>query len=336
MANSIKICIIGAGSWGTAISALLAKKGHDVFLWARESEIAEAINNKNANPRYLKNIILPKNVTASSDIAEVMQGSGLVVLAVPSHVVREIVKQINGFLKSDMPIISLVKGLEVDSKRRMTEVLKEEISDKLHNNIAILSGPNHAEEVAAEIPSATVISAFEKDVASYLQSIFMSSYFRVYTNSDLVGVELGGATKNVIAIAAGISDGLGYGDNAKAALVTRGLAEMTRLGLAMGAKAQTFSGLSGIGDLVVTCTSCFSRNRALGEAIGKGQSLADYKAKSLMVAEGANCCLALKSLSKDVGVELPINSAVVDILHNGRLPLECVQDLMARGPRTED
>lgn len=332
----MKISVIGAGSWGTAIAALLARKGNDVFIWARDAQLAQKLNKKGANPRYLKNLVLPKNVMASSDMAQVMSASGLVVLAVPSHALRDIVKQIKDYPTLEMPIVSLAKGLEVESRLPMTEVIKQGISDRFHNNIAVLSGPNHAEEVAAEVPSATVIAAYEKEVASYLQSVFMSPYFRVYTNSDIVGVELGGATKNVIAIAAGISDGLGYGDNTKAALVTRGLAEMTRLGVSMGAKAQTFSGLSGIGDLVVTCTSRFSRNRALGEAIGKGQSLSEHKTKSPMVAEGANCCLALQSISKDVGVELPINNAVVEVLHNNRPPLQCVQDLMTRGPRTED
>ena len=332
----MKVSVVGAGSWGTAISALLARKGHDVFTWARDSQVAEKINQTNQNPRYLTKLMLPKNITASSDLAEVMSGSSLLVLAIPTHAMRSLMKQIRDHLSPEMPILSLAKGLEVESKLRMSEVIKEETSERFHSNIAVLSGPNHAEEVAEEIPSATVIAAFEKEVALYLQSIFMSSYFRVYTSPDLVGVELGGATKNVVAIAVGISDGLGFGDNTKAALLTRGLAEMTRFGAALGASVHTFSGLSGLGDLVVTCTSRHSRNRALGELIGKGETLSDYKAGSSMVAEGANCCLALKELSADAGVVMPINSAVVEVLYNKRLPLECVQDLMSRDARMED
>jgi len=332
----LKISVVGAGSWGTAISALLARKGHDVFIWARDPQVAGKINQNNQNPRYLTKLILPKNITASSDLAEVMSGSSLLVLAIPTHAMRSLMKQIKEHLSLEMPILSLAKGLEVESKLRMSEVIKEETGERFHSNIAVLSGPNHAEEVAEEIPSATVIAAFEKEVATYLQSIFMSSYFRVYTSPDLAGVELGGATKNVVAIAVGISDGLGFGDNTRAALLTRGLAEMTRLGVALGASGQTFYGLSGLGDLVVTCTSRHSRNRGLGELLGSGKTLDDYKAGSSMVAEGANCCLALKELSADAGAVMPINSAVAEVLYSGRPPLKCVQDLMNRDPRMED
>ncbi|TET54453.1 MAG: NAD(P)-dependent glycerol-3-phosphate dehydrogenase, partial [Actinobacteria bacterium] len=276
------------------------------------------------------------NVMASADIAQVVDGSKLIVLTLPTHAMRSVVKDLAGHLTLEMPIISLAKGLEVKSRLRMSEVVKQEIDEKFHNNVAILSGPNHAEEVAAKIPSATVIAAYDKDVARYLQSIFINSHFRVYINSDIVGVELGGATKNVVAIAAGISDGLGFGDNTKAALITRGLAEMTRLGVSRGADAKTFSGLSGLGDLVVTCTSKHSRNRGLGEALGKGETFEEFKAKSSMVAEGANCCLALKELSKEVGVEMPINDAIRQVIYEHRPPLECVQDLMNRGARGED
>lgn len=327
--------VIGAGSWGTAVAALLARKGHDVFVWARDSALADQINKNNKNPRYLKDLILPKNITVSSNLAETVAECGLVVLAVPSHAMRPIVGNLNEYLKKEMPIISLAKGLEVESRLRMSEVINEETNERFHYNIAVLSGPNHAEEVAAEVPSASVIAAYDSDVASYLQSIFISSYFRVYTNNDMVGVELGGAVKNIIAIAAGISDGLGFGDNTKAALITRGLAEMTRLGVALGAKQGTFSGLSGLGDLVVTCTSKYSRNRALGEALGKGQTLDDYKKNNPMVAEGANCCLALKTICEKAGIEMPINKAVVDVLYERRAPAECVEELMNRGPRTE-
>ncbi len=331
----MKVSIIGSGSWGTAIAALLARKGHEVYMWARDPELAQQLNKTNTNPKYLKEVILPRNIVASNQIEEVMADTNLVVLAVPTHAMRSLVSQIRDYLNLEIPIVSIAKGLEVEGRLRMSQVIKQEISERYHNNIAVLSGPNHAEEVAAEIPSATVIAAFDNDVASYLQGIFMSSYFRVYTNTDLVGVELGGATKNVVAIAVGVSDGLKYGDNTRAALITRGLAEMTRIGVAMRASAQTFSGLSGLGDLVVTCTSPHSRNRALGELLGKGKTLDYYKTKNNMVAEGANCCLAVEEISKEQNIESPINSAVIDVIYNQRPPLDCVQTLMNRGPRTE-
>ncbi|HDZ86688.1 MAG TPA: NAD(P)-dependent glycerol-3-phosphate dehydrogenase [Actinobacteria bacterium] len=331
----MKVSIIGAGSWGTVIAALLAKKGNDVFVWARDPSLAEDINKANVNSKYLKKLTLPKNVSGSSDIEEVMKDSELVVLAVPSHAMRDLIKKVKDHLNPKMPIVSLAKGLEVDSRLRMTEVIKDEIDERFHKNVAALSGPNHAEEVADEIPSATVIAAYDSDVASYLQSIFMSPYFRVYTSSDITGVEMGGVSKNVIAIATGISDGLGFGDNTKASLMTRGLAEMIRLGTAAGAKAETFSGLSGLGDLVVTCTSKYSRNRALGEFLGKGKTLDDYKAESSMVAEGANGCLAIEDIAEQKGIEMPINHAVVEVIYKQRPPLDCVQSLMGRGPKTE-
>lgn len=332
---SEKIAVIGAGSWGTAIADLLTRNGSSVMLWARDAELAREINQTHRNPRYLSDSLLPETLQATSDLEDALKGAEIVVLVVPSHAMRSIIKQAKSFLSGRAILLSLTKGIEVDSLKRMSEVIEEELGQDLRQQVAVLSGPNHSEEVIKQIPSATVIASFENEVGRRLQAVFMTPYFRVYTNPDIVGVELGGATKNIIAIAAGISDGLGFGDNTKAALITRGLTEMTRLGVTMGADPLTFSGLSGMGDLIATCTSQHSRNRAVGEELAKGLTLDQIARRTTMIAEGVRTSKAVNELSVRLGIEMPITRNVYEIIHEGKKPLEGVTALMSRGPTEE-
>lgn len=330
-----EVAVIGAGSWGTAIAALLGRKKNTVRLWARDASLAADLESLRFNPRYLPEIILPPTVFPTEDIEEALAGVKVAVFAVPSIAMRSVVKKARAFVSSDLIAVSLTKGIERDTLMRMSQVIESELPEEISMNVAVLSGPNHAEEVSRDIPSATVVSAKKKHVALKLQELFMTPYFRVYTNPDMVGVELGGATKNVIAVAAGISDGLGYGDNTKASLMTRGLAEMTRLGLAMGAKPLTFAGLSGVGDLIATCTSKHSRNRAAGERVAFGLSVEDISKETTMVAEGLFSSVAIDRLSSNHEIEMPITRNVVEVLYQGKDPRKCVSDLMQRGAREE-
>lgn len=331
----MKIAVLGAGSWGTAIAALLAKKHIEVILWARDRYLAEKIQESHRNPRYISDVLLPEDICATGDLSDLSEDVDVIVFAVPSHAMRTTVSKVKPYLNADMLLLSVTKGIEIGSLKRMSEVIAEELDASYKHNVAVLSGPNHAEEVSQEIPSATVVAAYEKQVALEFQKIFMTPYFRVYTNKDITGVELGGATKNVIAIAAGISDGLGYGDNTKASLMTRGLAEMTRLGVAMGAQPITFSGLAGIGDLIATCTSRHSRNRAVGEKLGEGKKLEEISKESTMVAEGILTSKAVLALAQMNGVEVPITKRVVEVLYENKDAKDCVGELMMRGPTDE-
>lgn len=331
-----KIAVIGAGSWGTANARLLALKGYRVGLWAREPEVIESIRKDGRNVYYLTDVDLPRPaVEPTEDMRVAVQDAVAVVLAAPSHALREVVVGLRDSLTPNQAIVSLAKGVEQGSLKRMTEVLKAELPSAMHGRLAVLSGPNHAEEVSKEIPSATVIAAFDPAVGKQLQAIFMTQYFRVYTNPDVTGVELGGATKNVIAIGAGVSDGLGYGDNTKASLITRGLAEMTRLGVKLGAKPLTFAGLSGIGDLIATCTSRHSRNRAVGEQLAAGMTMEEIAAATKMVAEGVRTAPAVRALAENHGVEVPITVQVTDVLSGATEPREAVTSLMGRGATDE-
>ncbi len=329
----MKISIVGAGSWGTAFASLLAKKGFEVVLWARNPEVAEAINRENRNPFYLSSAVLPAKVRATS-LIENLFPTKLIVLAVPSHALREVVEKLTPFLNSQVKILSLTKGIEEKTGMRMSEVIVEAASFPLER-IAVLSGPNHAEEVIEEFPSATVIASVSEQLSQQLQEVVFTPYFRVYTNTDLIGVEIGGAAKNVIAIAAGISDGLGFGDNTKASLLTRGLAEIARLGVALGAKPLTFLGLAGVGDLIATATSKHSRNRFVGEQIGRGKSLKEILNSMRMVAEGVKTTISLKKLGEKLGLSLPITEEVYQVLFKGKDPRRSVEDLMLRVPTDE-
>ncbi|MFZ3062775.1 MAG: NAD(P)H-dependent glycerol-3-phosphate dehydrogenase [Actinomycetota bacterium] len=331
----MKISVIGAGSWGTAIAVLLANKGFDVGLWAREENVANGINQTHHNPLYLKDIEIPSNAHATTDPAQALQNAHAVVLVPPSHAMRSVLKIIKDFLQPGMLLISLTKGIEVETLKRMTEVILDELPSTFGDRLAVLSGPNHSEEVSRNIPSATVISSLNQDVAEELQNVFMTPYFRVYTNPDLVGVELSGATKNIIAIAAGMSDGLGFGDNTKASLMTRGLAEITRLGVALGANPLTFSGLAGVGDLTVTCFSRHSRNRRVGEEIAKGRSLEEVTREMVMIAEGIHTTKAVYELAKKHQLIMPITEKVYEVLYEGKDPRDCVSELMTRSATSE-
>ncbi len=331
----MKVAVMGAGSWGTAIAALLAKKKMEVVLWARDPDLAARIQKNRRNPRYLSDVTLPEGVKATDDLSCLAGELVGIVFAVPSHAMRSTVNKTKPYIKSDTQLLCVAKGIEIDSLKRMTEIVVDEFDTKYYRNVAVLSGPNHAEEVVKEIPSASVVAAYNKKIALTFQNMFMTPYFRVYTNKDVIGVELGGATKNVIAIAAGISDGLGYGDNTKASLMTRGLAEMTRLGVALGAKPMTFSGLAGIGDLIATCTSKHSRNRAVGEKLGKGKKLDKILDESTMVAEGVLTCKAVLALAQKHQIEVPITKNVVEVLYEDKDAKDCVSDLMLRGPTDE-
>lgn len=326
--------VIGSGSWGTAIANLMAEKNVETRLWARDRFIADTINSDHRNPRYLTDVRLHDGIRATDSPETALKSCNIVVMAVPSHVTRKTLINIKPFVAGQPYFVSVTKGFEGESLMRMSQVIAEELPER-NANVAVLSGPNHAEEVGEHIPSATVISSLSNETAVLLQETFMTSYFRVYTNPDIIGVELGGAIKNVIAIAAGISDGLGYGDNTKASLMTRGLAEMTRLGMAAGARQETFSGLSGVGDLIATCTSRHSRNRAVGETIARGAGLSELNKDMRMVAEGIRSSEGVCRLAKKLGVEMPISNAVREIIYQSKDPRRCVQELMTRGATDE-
>lgn len=329
----MRIAVIGAGSWGTAVAWLLGNNGHDVTWWAREGEIAEGVNSTHHNPVFLPDVELPESVTASSDISAVVSGVEAIVMVTPSIGVRSTAQAMKPHVSADIPVIILSKGVEQDTGYLMTEVLEDVLGNRAR--IAGLSGPNHAEEVSRGVPSATVVAAYDPVVGELFQDIFMTPFFRVYTNPDVTGVELCAASKNVIAIAAGICDGLGFGDNSKASLMTRGLAEMTRLGTALGANPLTYMGLAGMGDLIVTCTSKHSRNRGLGELLAKGGTLDEFTEKTHMVAEGAVACLSLSALGERKGVELPITNMVRRVLYEGLDPHEAKEYLMGRAAKDE-
>jgi len=323
-----RIAVIGAGSWGTALAMLLHQKGFQVGLWARESEVVNEITEIRSNSRYLPGIYIPEGIWASLSMEEILHKSRFWVLAVPSHAIRNIIIDVRPFLSPDTIIINTAKGLEEGTLQRMSEIIKEELDE--YSNTAVLSGPSHAEEVCRFNPTAVVVSSADKRCAELVQDVFIFSTFRVYINPDLIGVELGGALKNVIALATGIADGLGLGDNARAALITRGLAEITRLGMAMGANPLTFAGLTGIGDLIVTCNSMHSRNRRAGIEIGKGKPLSEVLDKIGMVVEGVKTTKAAWHLAKTYGIEMPITDQVYKLLFEGKDPALGVTELMQR------
>ena len=329
----MQVTVVGAGSWGTAVATLLGSKGIDVSLWAREPEIAEGVNAEHRNPLYLTDLEIPLSVRATSDVCEAVSGAEAVVFVTPSHGVRGTANAMRDCLPSDTPVINLAKGVEQGTLMRMSEVLEDVLGNR--SRLAVLSGPNHAEEVSKLIPSATVVAAYSESIAEVFQNLFMAPTFRVYTNSDVVGVELCGASKNVIAVAAGMSDGLGYGDNTKASLMTRGLAEMSRLGRKLGANPLTYMGLAGMGDLIATCTSRHSRNRGLGEHVARGGSIESYAEETHMVAEGAKSCISLDDLGQREGIELPITKQVRGILHEGAELASARSALMGRDATDE-
>lgn len=322
-----KVCVLGAGSWGTALALVVAKKGYNVSMWTLNEEQCNKINKDKENIDYLPGVVIPDNIVVTTNIEEAVKDGTIIVLAVPSQAIRSVCKQIKPFVKDKQILVDVAKGLEKGTGLRLSDVCHQELPN---NKYVVLSGPSHAEEVSRDIPTTVVVSSEDIHIAEIVQDIFMSPKFRVYTNPDVVGVELGGALKNIIAFGAGICDGLGYGDNAKAALMTRGIKEIGRLGVAMGAKASTFSGLSGIGDLIVTCTSMHSRNRRAGILIGQGKTLEETLAEVKMVVEGITATDVAYNVAKELNVEMPITNAIYSVLYDNANPDEVVTELMMR------
>ena len=326
----MKIAVIGSGSWGTAMAMLLAKKDNSVYLWSWIQEETDRLNSDRENKEFLPGIKLLDSIVCTHDMCECIEGAEVIVTAVPSPATRTTAKAMSQYVSDRQKIVNISKGLE--GNLRLSEVYRSEIPQA---DISVLSGPSHAEEVSRDIPTTVVIASDNKDTSEFLQNVFMTENFRVYTSDDIIGVELGGALKNVIALCAGISDGLGYGDNTKAALITRGVAEISRLGVAMGAKASTFAGLSGLGDLIVTGTSTLSRNHTAGELLGKGMDLDTVLKKVHMVVEGVNTATAAYNLGKKYGVETPIIEQAYNVLYNGVNPKDAVNMLMTRRKTSE-
>lgn len=328
----MKIAVIGSGGWGTAVAILLANNGHKVYLWSWIQEETDRLNRDRENKEFLAGVKLPDTIVCTHDMEKCVLGADLIVTAAPSPATRTTAKQLSEFVTNGQRIVNISKGLEESSLMRLSEVYKSEIPQ---GEISVMSGPSHAEEVSRGLPTTDVVASENEETAKYIQDIFMSEKFRVYTSNDIVGVELGGALKNVIALCAGISDGLGYGDNTKAALMTRGLAEIARLGTAMGAKEETFMGLSGVGDLIVTCTSMHSRNRRAGILLGQGKSLKETLEEVHMVVEGVNTAAAAYKLGQKYDVSMPITEEANAILFKGKNAREAVNDLMTRERRNE-
>nr|WP_106784666.1 NAD(P)H-dependent glycerol-3-phosphate dehydrogenase [Lysinibacillus timonensis] len=329
------ITVLGAGSWGTALAIVLAENGHQTLLWTHRKDQSDEINDHHTNKKYLPDTILPHQLVATNDLAEAVRHSKIFVVAVPTKAIREVSTNMVKSLNNKALFIHVSKGIEPNSLMRISEILEESLPSDVVEDIVVLSGPSHAEEVVLRHP--TTITAACKNIrsAEKVQDLFMNGYFRVYTNTDVIGVELGGALKNVIALAAGISDGLNYGDNAKAALITRGLAEITRLGVKMGGNPFTFSGLTGMGDLIVTCTSVHSRNWRAGNMLGKGLKLEEVLEKMGMVVEGVRTTKAAHQLSQKYDVAMPLTAALYDVLFNNKLPKEAVDELMIRMKKRE-
>ncbi len=328
-----RIGVLGAGSWGTTLADLLARGGHQVTLWAYEAEVVEQINRTRENALFLPGCRLAEGLTATPDAAQAVRDRDLVLSAAPSHAVRSVLAKVGPMLPEGTLLVSATKGIETETLKRMSEVVAELAPQA---RFVVLSGPSFALEVYQRQPTAVVAASIEEDAAEAAQRAFSSGYFRVYSRQDVAGVELAGALKNVMAIAAGILEGLGLGHNPRAALITRGLAEMTRLGLALGAQPSTFAGLAGMGDLVLTATGQLSRNRALGAAIGQGQRLSDYAATHRTVAEGVNTTRAALRLAERAGVELPITAKVAEVLFEDKDPRQGIAELMERALKSEE
>ena len=323
--------VIGSGSWGTAVSYILASNGHDVKLYSRRVEVTEKMSLLRENADYLPGTVLPDNICFTSDLKLAVTGADIIIMAVPSHAVRQMASEISQFCKTPV-ILNIAKGIEQKTHLRMSQVIGQEIPGA---DVAVMSGPSHAEEVVLGMPTTNIVSSRNVQLAKDIQHAVMTPMFRLYTNDDIVGVEIGGALKNVIALCAGICDGLGFGDNTKAALMTRGIAEITRLGCAMGAKRETFAGLSGIGDLIVTCTSMHSRNRRAGILIGKGMTADEAVKEVKMVVEGIKTADAAYALSKKYNVEMPIVSEAYRIVFENKPANDAVLDLMIRNEKSE-
>jgi glycerol-3-phosphate dehydrogenase (NAD(P)+) len=331
------IAVIGAGSWGTALAKVLSDKGHRVWLWGHNPDQSNAIQTTRENSKYLPGFPLADNLTATSDLKTAITGQSTIIMAVPSHVTRDVFKQITPLLKPDTIIVSATKGIENDSLVTITQLLTEELHHAgITGHTAVLSGPSFAKEVAQRIPTAVTVAAKTTDIGLFIQNLFFTDRFRVYTSTDLIGLELGGALKNPIAIAAGICDGAGLGTNTRAALITRGLTEITRLGVKMGASPLTFAGLGGLGDLVLTCTGDLSRNRTVGVKLGQGLTLDTILAEMKMVAEGVKTTKSSWNLAQRENVEMPILEQMYQVLYENKPCSDAIEDLLNRDQKDED
>ena len=327
-----KISVLGAGSWGTALAFLLHNNGHQVLLWSALEEEVKMLQEKREHETKLPGVRLPEEIEITTDLEGSLQDPDIAVLAVPSPFTRSTSHRMSPFVQDGQIIVNVAKGIEEHTLMTLSDIIEEEIPNA---NVSVLSGPSHAEEVGKGLPTTCVVSSHDRETAEYIQSVFMSPVFRVYTTPDMLGVELGAALKNVIALAAGTADGLGYGDNTKAALITRGIAEIARLGIKMGAKLETFCGLSGIGDLIVTCASVHSRNRKAGYLIGTGYTMQEAMDEVKMVVEGVYSAKAAKGLAEKYEVEMPIIEEVNKVLFEGKAASEAVIDLMLRDKKLE-
>ena len=329
-----KISVIGSGGWGIALTILLHKNGHDLTIWSFDKREAEELKTTRENKTKLPNILLPEDIKVTDDLKEAVDNKDVLILAVPSKAIRSVSKSLKDIIKDNQIIVNVAKGLEEDTLKTMTDIIEEELKGK-KPQVAVLSGPSHAEEVGKGIPTTCVVSAHNKELTLYLQNIFMNPSFRVYTSPDMLGVEIGGALKNVIALAAGIADGLNYGDNTKAALITRGIKEISLLGVAMGGEQSTFYGLTGLGDLIVTCASMHSRNRRAGILLGQGKTLDEAIKEVNMVVEGVYSAKSALMAAKKYNVEIPIIEQVNAVLFENKNAAEAVNELMIRDKKLE-
>ncbi|MDV2580837.1 NAD(P)H-dependent glycerol-3-phosphate dehydrogenase [Alkalibacillus haloalkaliphilus] len=330
-----KVAVLGAGSWGTALSIVLADNDHEVALWSHREEQVEQINNDRENKQYLEGIQLDQLIHADTNLEKIVKDADAILFVVPTKAIRQVCQQVKPYVTSEQTIIHASKGIEPETNKRISEMMAEELGPEIGKGIVVLSGPSHAEEVGRRQPTTVTVSSLQIDQAIIVQDLFMNENFRVYTNEDLVGVEIGGALKNIIALGAGISDGLGYGDNAKAALITRGLAEIARLGKHLDANPLTFAGLTGVGDLIVTCTSQHSRNWRAGNMLGKGYKLDDVLDQMGMVVEGVRTTKAAYQMSKKLEVNMPITEGLYELVVNDKPAKDVVDDLMNRSKADE-
>jgi glycerol-3-phosphate dehydrogenase (NAD(P)+) len=333
--EAARVAVVGAGSWGTALALVAARNRHDVQLWAREPEVAAGINTARRNPYYLPEIELPANLRATVSLAEALDGASFVLIVVPSHAVREVVAEMRAFLDPQQTLVSATKGVENVTLMRMDEVIADVLSERFAPRFVALSGPSFAREVAEGHPTAIVAASRDASSSEAVQRLLSANVFRVYTNDDVVGVELGGAVKNVVAIGAGVVRGLGMGTNTVAAIITRGLAEMTRLAMAQGARVETLAGLAGLGDLVLTCTGELSRNRYVGVELGKGRKLAEIVGEMREVAEGVKTTRAIYELGKRLNVDMPITASIHALLYEDKPAVDAANELMGRPLKRE-
>lgn len=332
----MKITVLGAGGWGTTLSILLHHNGHEVFLWEFDKAYAKQISESRVNSIYLPGITIPNEITITHSLVECSSGKDMLVIAVPSQFIRSVLHHLKKIDLKNTILVSVAKGIEKDTLHTVSQIIKHELKEINPSQIGVLSGPSHAEEVSRKVPTAVVSASRDPITAKHIQMTFLTPYFRIYTSTDILGVEYGGALKNVIALAAGIIDGAKIGDNTKAAIMTRGITEIARLGFALGARADTFSGLSGMGDLIVTCMSKHSRNRYVGEQVGSGIKLKAILKNMKMVAEGVETCRSVHQLGKKHKLETPISSAVYNILFEDQDPVEAISNLMAHGMKAEE